>query len=303
MLQIKSFLLLLMLLPLSARAEPLVDAVVMSYDRPLQLWATLESLEKYCTGINTIHVLLRTSDERFAAAYEKLIERFPSVIVHHQSNSHPQKDFKSLFLNATFGKSSPSPYVLFIVDDIIVTDYIDLNQCIRKKEHYKAWGFFLRLGKNITHTFVRTLRPTPPPKKGHNIENRCFLWHFHSCQGDWAYPNNLDMTLYRKDDIKRTLKRLSYSNPTNLEQKWYRTRTGKEIGLSFESSKLINLPLNKVANLENRTIPGFSTELLLEKFLQGFRLDISPFFQVQNSSCHVEMYPQFIYYKAQKGTL
>jgi hypothetical protein len=299
--QTKRLILLLLLLPFSAFAEPLVDAVVMSYDRPLQLWATLESLERYCTGLNTIHVVLRTSDDNYESGYRTLFERFPSVIVHHQSNSHPQKDFKPLFLDATFG--SPSLYVLFIVDDIIVTDYIDLNECIRKKEQHHAWGFFLRLGKNITHTFVRALRPTPPPKRGHDIEGGLFLWRFRSCQGDWAYPNNLDMTLYRKEEIKHALKKLPYTNPTTLEQKWYRTRTGKEIGISFESSKLINLPLNKVANLKNRTIPGYSTEALLEKFSQGYRLDIAPFFKMKNSSCHVEISPHFIYCRETKRIL
>jgi hypothetical protein len=294
-----SLFLVLWFLPLFAHAAPLVDAVIMSYDRPLQCWATLESLEKYCTGINTTHLILRTSNDDYESGYDILLKRFPYVIVHHQSRTSPKEDFQPLFLDATFGKSSPAPYVIFLVDDIIVTDYIDLNECAQKKEQYKAWGFFLRLGKNIIYHYACNDRRSTPPPKGYAAEGRYFIWNLCNGKINWCMPNNVDITLYKKKEIELTLKHLIFSNPNLLAQRWERKITGKEIGISYEYSKAINIPLNRVGPLTNRIISGYSQKSLLEKFLQGFRLDISPFFQARNSSYHVEMHPQFIKYKSQ----
>jgi hypothetical protein len=302
------FLLVLWLLPFHVFAESLVDAIVMSYDRPLQLWATLESLEKYCTGINSVHVILRTSDDSFESGYRTLFKRFPYVIVHHQSRTAPKKDFQPLFFEATFGKNSPSPYVMFLVDDDIATDYIDLHECVLKKEHYQALGFYLKLGKNVIYRYVFNNRESNLPPKGDDAEGRYFIWHFSSGLGCWNFPINLDMTLYKKDEIAPSMKKSTFCNPNDLEESWninWRKiqKTGKEIGISYKSSKMINLPLNKVGTRKNRIVPGYSAKMLLEKFSQGYRLDISPFFRMKNSSCHVEAYPKFIKYTAQKGAL
>src|SRR5690242_6447246 len=102
-----------------------VDAVIFSFDRPLQLYALLESIEKYMRGLNEIHVIYRSSNTEYQTAYLHVFEHYPSVKQHAQG-ANPKQDFKPLTLQATF--DSPAEYVIFAVDDIVVKDMVDLRE-------------------------------------------------------------------------------------------------------------------------------------------------------------------------------
>ena len=42
-----------------------VDIIIFSYDRPLQLYAFLESIDQYCVGVGKCFVLYRASDKDY----------------------------------------------------------------------------------------------------------------------------------------------------------------------------------------------------------------------------------------------
>src|SRR5690349_12538039 len=69
------------------------DVIIFSYDRPLQLYAMLESLYKYTTDINSVAVIYRTSNDHFAQAFNAVALDFPDVIFLHQQS---MDDFKTL---------------------------------------------------------------------------------------------------------------------------------------------------------------------------------------------------------------
>ena len=46
------------------------DLLVFSYDRPLQLFAFLESVQKYMEGLSSVSVLYRTSNAEFEKGYQ-----------------------------------------------------------------------------------------------------------------------------------------------------------------------------------------------------------------------------------------
>jgi hypothetical protein len=73
------------------------DLVVFSYDRPMQLYAFLESTYMYLDNLGEIRVIYRASDERYEASYCIVKEDFPNVFYMKQGNS-PQDDFKPLTL-------------------------------------------------------------------------------------------------------------------------------------------------------------------------------------------------------------
>ena len=122
-----------------ANNTKLVDIVIFSYDRPIQLYALLESIEQNITPKNSynLHILVRASKEDFKKGYQIVSHRFPSAKYFYESNnailSKLPKFINNLnlismplekpFYDATFNTSiSQSPYVIFAVDDIIVTD-------------------------------------------------------------------------------------------------------------------------------------------------------------------------------------
>jgi hypothetical protein len=278
---------------LQADEAKFADIVIFSFNRPLQLYALLESLERYCTGINQLHVIYRTSNEQFDQGYQLVMDDFPAIYYHKQGSDQKQ-DFKQLTLKAAF--ESTSDYLLFAVDDIIVKKELDLSACINALEQYNAYAFFLRLGTHLTNCYPYGSRaqPLPPLQYG---ENDIVIWQFSQGSFDWSYPHNVDMTLYRKKDIENDLNSCSYDMPNKLEAVWHRKASAivHKKGLCYTIAPVVNIPLNRVQNdFQNRAMKEWSPQDLLQEFLAGKKMDVEPIYGVLNTAAHMEYSPTFI---------
>src|SRR5581483_4712072 len=165
------------------------DIIIFSYDRPLQLYALLESLQKYVSHINSTTIIYRTSNERYNNGFKIAASDFPLVTFLQQQSIY---DFKTLTLQAL--TKSTSPYVVFAVDDNIVKDVINLHECIEWLEHENAYGFYLQMGLNLHYCYTENAAQVLPPKK--QVSADVFSWEFDLGEKDWHYPNTVDMTLY-----------------------------------------------------------------------------------------------------------
>jgi hypothetical protein len=268
------------------------DLVVFSYDRPLQLYAFLESMDTYMDEIGHVHIIYRCSSEDYAESYRQVQQDFQSVQFHQQGDD-PDSDFKMLTLKATF--DSPNDYVLFAVDDIIVKDYIDVSRCIDMLEKHQAYGFYLRLGRNLTECYsANRLQKLPLLNE---VESGVFAWNFRGAEYDWGYPNTVDMTLYRKKDIKLIFNHLNYKAPNLLESHWagLALMVLDKIGLCFDQSMIVNLPLNRVQNIfQNRIMNFLTASQLLQIFKEGKKIDIGLLHKIDNRSAHMDYAPIFI---------
>lgn len=265
------------------------DIIVYSYNRPLQLEAFLRSFYNNVNGINKTFVIYRT-DKAFTDAYTKIIKRFDQCTFIKQS-LNPKADFKQNTIKALANLSSD--YIVLAVDDIIIKDKFDLSYCINILEKTKAFGFFFRLGKNTTKCYT-TNRIMGLPKNMQLVEKDVYKWQFKHGLDDWNYPNNLDMTLYRKCDIINVLQKLNYNTPNRLEGEWNMKANSEQIGLCFELSKIVNIPLNLVQkDWVVRHMNYADINKLLELFNQGYTFDIEPLYKMKNVSPHVEYKPTF----------
>ncbi len=222
--------------PLGATTNQ-TDLIIYSYDRPMQLYALLESIEKYVTGLATISVIYRTSNHAFEEAYKEVQIHFTNA--HFFKQSPPYDDLKTLTC-ACFAQAK-SPYILFGVDDIIVKDFINLNECIDALEESHAHGFFFRLGKNLDFCYAMNCSQPLPLLK--NVRPCIYSWHFNEGLYDWHYPHNLDFTLYSKSDFENLIESLDYKTPYSLESQLMGHVEYSRIGLCYESSKIVNFPL------------------------------------------------------------
>ena len=265
-----------------------VDLILFSYNRPLQLYTCLESIHKYFSGLSHIQVLYRSADLRYEQGYELVKQAFPHVKFVGQSR---KKEFKTKLKRMIY--DSPSPYVIFGVDDLIVKDAVDLSQCARWIERTGAYAFFLRLGQNITFCYMNGKDQSVPQNV--QVGSGLYAYDFKNGTDDWNFPNNLDMTLYRKKDIKQSLDRGRIETPNSLEQAMAEIPPPPgSIGLFFEQSKVVNLPLNIVNPTGSPHMNFMSTEELLSLFNQGLKMNIEPFYRVENRSPHFEQIPEFI---------
>ena len=166
-----------------------VDCLCFSYDRPMQLHAFLTSVHKHLHGLGRVSVLYRTSDSRFEQAYNELMHSFPSVIFVKQQQPE-QPSFKPQLLKLLFDQPN-SPYVMFGVDDIVVTEDVDLKACVAALEMTGAYGFYLRLGKNITRCYTLAIEQdfALPPLT--SVAPGMYSWRFDTGVYDWNYPNSV----------------------------------------------------------------------------------------------------------------
>lgn len=275
----------------SADQDYLVDMVIFSFDRPLQLYALLESAAKYITGNGEVHIIYRASNEQYDNGYQMVQRDFSGAIYHKQGNN-PRQDFKPLTLDATF--KSPHAFVVFAVDDIIVKDYIDLRDCALLLQKTDAYGFYLRLGKNLNYCYsLSRSQPLPPL---HAIFDDVYSWQISTGSGDWGYPNSVDMTVVRKSDIKGWFSAMQYHHPNTLEAAWSRKTHAVQhrCGLCYGQSKIVNLPLNRVQHEYQNRCMDVPPHELLATFMQGLKIDINPLFKIQNKSAHMEYGLTFI---------
>jgi hypothetical protein len=275
------------------------DLLIFSYNRPIHAFALLESLEKYTKGLGLVTVLYRASDERFENAYGIVKAQFPQVRFIAQSNK-PEKDFRKLTMKAIF-EEGRSNYILFSVDDIVMKDDVNLSECIASMEETGAYFFSLRLGKNIDRCYMGDFSQEVPL----NVEfkKEMIAWQLDAARGDWMYPDSVDMTLYRKKDIQTVFEEIDFKQPHDLEVYWCNypkppKDPRKRVGLCYNFSKAVNIPLNLVHPSEDRNMNLHTAEELLEKFESGFKISLTPLHQIKNTSVHMEYAPLFVTRKA-----
>ena len=63
------------------------------------------------------------------------------------------------------------------------------------------------------------------------LMNGVFAWDFRQGEFDWDFPNSVDMTLYRKSDIKAIFAALKFKTPNSLEFNWAQHPPANTIGL------------------------------------------------------------------------
>lgn len=272
-----------------AQTHEKADLVAFSYNRPMQLYALLESIETHISGLEQKTIIYRVEGEEYNKAYNQVIQRFPSYKFIKQS-SNPRADFKSLTMKATF--DSPSKYVIFAVDDNIVKQPVNISECIQMLKDNNSYGFYLRSGKNITYNYSRKMHHGLPALR--QVAPEVFQWKFSSGEGTWRYPNTVDMTIYKKDEIKRDFNRMSFVHPNSLEELWSRRAPFAKSGLCFATSKIIGVPLNIVNPSQNPHMNLFSVAQLLKKFNDGYKIDISGVETLVHDGPHVDYHPTFV---------
>lgn len=277
-------------LPLHMSSGIPVDCVIFSYNRPLQLYALLESMERHMRGVGTVALLYRT-DQEFAEAYNEIKRQFP-CIRYYKQGENPREDFRPLLKSIL--KSLSSPYIMFAVDDQMVKDKVNLCECTQLLESTGAYAFYLRLSPHITFCYSENNQQKLPEFTP--VTTDVWQWSFRTGSRDWNYPNSVDMTIYRREDVVPFLGILPYDSPNTLEANWaiVGSMAKRAQGLCFEQSKVVNIPLNLVQNdWKNRTMNAYSPKELLAIFNEGKKINIDDVYQINNVSAHMEFLPSF----------
>lgn len=263
------------------------ECIVFSKDRALQLHALLSSYHEKVTNPVPVHVLYHTSNTSHQKAYEDVISLF-----NDQQISFIKQNSKDTFREdlITLLESLQSNKVLFLVDDLIFIEDVDLDNFV--KFDPDKFVPSLRLGLNLTHCYTLQKQQSLPDFTPNILEeNDKLFWEWNQGEYDWGYPLAVDGHLFSTQEITSITRLISFNAPNTFEdnlQRFYRLFSFRT-GVCYHKSKIANIPCNKVQR-ENENICGnIHQDFLLEQWNKGLQMDYQKLYGFINISVHQEL--------------
>jgi hypothetical protein len=230
-----------------------VIPVIFSYNRAMQLDATLNSYFKHCLDIDLsrMFVIYRVTTDHHEKQYKSLIKDYPQVTFLRQS--HFRSDLINIFcqfcitqeqintfhllssiiryttwfklshwliefpyINEFIQQISKEKYILFMVDDNLFTLDFSLKIIIESlKQHNEALGFSLRLGRNTQYCYANYNIQEIPDFL--DIGNNVLEFNWTKAKYDFNYPFEVSSSIYPISIIFPLLLNTRFNNPNTLE--------------------------------------------------------------------------------------
>ena len=273
----------------------LLNGIIFSKDRAMQLDLLLESiLLNFNVENYKINILYKASNDDFQKGYDLVINKYT------QFNFKKEESFKNDVLSLFDG----SQYTTFFTDDDIIYKSFKLNNDELHNIFMltNANCFSLRLGLNTVNCYTMQRLNKLNKYDTHsfyfdiNLIEPVISWKVNDGTNDYAYPMSLDGHIFKTEYIKSLCEVLEYSNP-NLFEVFLSNFTRPEMIISsYENSKLVNTPINRVQetfqNLSGMKYKN-SVEDLNEMYLDGVYFNFSKMDFSEINGCHQEIRPSF----------
>lgn len=267
----------------------MINIVVMSKNRPMQLEACLRSLKinfkEYSSA--KVSVIFKATDKEYVDGYRQLFGEYPEADFIHET------DFKTNTLSAT---SRENKYTMFVMDDILFKNEFSIMQDkpfqLMAAYASQVLAVSLRLHKGISYCYA-TDKSSALPKFLRDVPGEVCLWNYPGCEGDWGYGYSLDANIYNTDHIFNAMSKVDFYNPNTLEASLnarYTSGLAPTYLICYpDKSKMINVPANRVQNVfQNKHEGSWNEKDLNDKFLNNERISLD---NVLNLDCNVVHYP------------
>tara|TARA_R110000823_G_scaffold267745_1_gene387740 strand:+ start:353 stop:1195 length:843 start_codon:yes stop_codon:yes gene_type:complete len=272
-----------------------ITSIIFSKDRPLQADLALKSIYKNFPQ-SKFNIVIYDCSPELEDAYATLRKEHPNTQWWKQQSSL----FKDVWVAAAFAETN---HICFFTDDDIVFEEVPEIKMEALQDDLVTC-FSLRMGLNINRRDCEGESFSDLPNKPMLSDEGYVFWNktVHGYGSYWSYSLSVDGHIFRKTDVLDMLGELIYlegykkwkQNPNELEAALQRFWTIRPpIILSFQTSKIVNSPNNKVSNSCTENISGhehsYSKDELLKLFMDGKRIDLG-LLEIQNISCpHTEI--------------
>jgi len=262
--------------------------LIFSKDRATQLLALLESLEFMCEDFSelSVTVLYKTSSTQHEEQYSTLKSLYANIDFRQESNF--EKDVGCILSNAE--------YILFLVDDcIFINSFRILDVVDTLAKHPDSIGFSLRLGRNISYCYPFDCIQKQPTFN--EVDRKMLKYNWLLSEYDFGYPMDVSSSIYRVKDILLLLSETKFNTVNALEGVlWAKCKIFKDTKqylICFDTGCAFCNPLNVVSSIrtnKNRRSnkQEYKIDSLFEKFNQGYRIDVTKFFNLVPIGCHQE---------------
>lgn len=255
------------------------EGVVFSKDRAMQLHALLCSYFAYVKNPVKLYVIYTTSNSRHAESYEELKQLFSNKEVVFINEKTFKPDLENLL------DSIKTARLFFMTDDGLFIDSFDMQE-ITSFNPLLVIPSLIK-GLDLTYCYIQNKNQSLPEfinPQDLSLSSFMKYWEWGKAErfSDWAYPLSLDMTFYNKKEIQTLIKMVSYKGPNSLETALHQNYAPiflQRKGVCYEKAKYVNIVCN-IVNTEhqNRNTGLHSTESLLKKWEEGYRIQYENFF-------------------------
>lgn len=253
----------------------MIQFIVFSRNRPLQLYGYLTSLLQQVTDAECSVTVLAKVEQPYHVAYADLANEFPEAGFCYEADFAGQLP---LLVN-------DAEYTCFGCDDVVFVAPIDEAPIAAElAEESPVLGVSLRLGLNVRRGMFGDRMPRPQ----FETTMPMLTWDITTSAGDWAYPWEVLGTVYRTDFVREMVAAINPGNPSQLEARgaqwsvWQKHTERRQLA-AFPSARLVVPTVNIVQSeypgngiIGHRTL---SPELLLECWNAGLRLDVERYRQ------------------------
>ena len=258
-----------------------VTGIVFSMDRPIQLFALLESYYKYCYDPAPLKVLYKATSKDYLNGYKEIEKYFDKHDITFIEELSFRKDLIGIL------KDISSSFLFFLVDDIIFKSAFSFGSFLSLAENGK-YIFSLRLGQNLDYCYTMDLKQNLPVFKK---VQEFLTWDLKSSEIDWKYAFSVDGHLYKTNEIFEMTSQLSFKAPNSYEASMnvFRFILRRKKGLCYPNSILVNVCLNRVQE-EIKNISGdYTPSELLNLWNEDKKINIDYFHRIMNKSAHIEI--------------
>jgi hypothetical protein len=273
----------------------LLNVIIFSKDRAMQLDLLLQSiLLNFNIEDYKLNILYKASNDEYNRGYNMIRDLYPQFT--YKKEESFKEDLLSLF--------NDSKYTTFLTDDDIIYQSFKLNNDELHNIFMltEANCFSLRLGLNTKHCYTMQRLNDLKNFKTHNFYYDTDLiepvisWKVGDSTNDYAYPMSVDGHIFKTDYIKSLCEILEYTNPNLFEAMLSNFSRNEMIISSYQNSKLVNSPINRVQNTFHN-LSGikykYSVEDLNEMFLDDVSFDFNKMKFNEITGCHQEIQPFF----------
>jgi hypothetical protein len=269
------------------RTDDMLDVIVFSKDRPLQLDAALRSMRDTCRDPERldIRVIAVASDDATALAYATLSRELPYATI------VPERGFKPTLVESLRN----SRHVLFVVDDtLFVRDWSAGDALDALNADPDALGVSLRLGLNTTYCYSLDAEQAAPPMTRASDAWVSYAWE--SAEHDFGYSLEVSTSIYRTSDLWPLIEQGNYTSPNSFEQMLASARPAagrhRPRLLCAPISIAFCAPMNRVQETHQNRHSGreeLSAAALRDLFVAGRRIDTDAMLGFVPLACHQEI--------------
>lgn len=260
-----------------------IICLIFSRNRAIQLYALLNSYFKYVQHPCEVIIMYSADEGAQAASYEQLgtlvaAKGWPVKMIR-------ERNFREDLIHQL--EQLQQKQVFFLVDDILFIRPMDLHDWknIDTAEYIPS----IRLGKNIDYSYAHQHAQPVPALKA--TDHDLYTWNWMDGEYDWGYPLSVDGNIFSRAEMLALIKSISFKAPNSLERELQRARPFflQRKGITYGLPRIVNNPCNKVQVEIDNPSGNVSPEYLLQKWNDGYELDIDKYDAIKTNSVHQEL--------------